>query len=134
MKRILVVEDNRANLRLVRDVLERAGYLVLSAQDADAGIALARSERPDLVLMDIQLPGKDGLTATRLLKGDPATRDIPVVAVTAQAMRGDRERFLAAGFDHYVDKPIRYRALVALLRRLLRPEVPGTKGGDDGAC
>ncbi len=119
MKRVLVVEDNAANLRLVSDILARAGYAVLSATDARAGIALATAEVPDLILMDIQLPGMDGLTATAHLKGDPRTAGIPVVALTAHAMTGDEQRILDAGCDRYVSKPIRYRRFLEVVAEIL---------------
>ena len=107
---ILVVEDNERNLKLLRDVLEYAGYDVRAARTAEDGITLAVSEPPDLVLMDLQLPGIDGLEALRRLRASPRTAGIPVVAVTAQAMKHDRERALEAGFDGYVEKPISVRA------------------------
>lgn len=106
MPRILVVEDNPDNMLLTVMLLESVGHEVLSAIDAEAGLTLARGERPDLILMDIQLPGMDGLEATALLKADPATRGIPVVALTALAMKGDEERIRAAGCDGYIAKPI----------------------------
>src|SRR5690606_24846489 len=105
MKRVLVVEDNPANMTLVTTILRRFGYEVLQAGDAPEGLAQAREEHPDLVLMDMQLPGMDGLEATRRLKADPETRDIPVVALTAQAMKGDEERIREAGCDGYLAKP-----------------------------
>ncbi|MBA3015679.1 MAG: response regulator [Proteobacteria bacterium] len=107
--KILVIEDTPANMKLVCDLLRHSGYTVLSAVDADQGIDLARQELPDLVLMDIQLPGMDGITATRLLKNDEATRHIKIIALTAFAMKGDREKMLAAGCDDYIAKPIRYK-------------------------
>ncbi len=119
MRRVLVVEDNAANLRLVGDILTRAGYAVLKAVTAQEGIDAAIREQPDLVLMDIQLPGKDGLTATRELKSDPATRAIPVMALTAHAMQGDEDRILAAGCDRYVSKPIRYREFLAIVAEMI---------------
>ena len=109
MATILVVEDNPANMTLALFLLESAGYAVLSATDAEAGLALARDRRPDLILMDIQLPGMDGLEATLQLKGGDATRAIPVIALTALAMKGDEERIRAAGCDGYIAKPIRYK-------------------------
>lgn len=117
MSRILLVEDSRANARLVRDILEQEGHEVLLATDADAGLALAREQSLDLILMDIQLPGTDGLIATRALKADPRTAAIPVVLLTALAMRGDRERGLAAGGDGYLTKPIRYQVLLDEVER-----------------
>jgi two-component system, cell cycle response regulator DivK len=116
---VLVVEDNPLNLKLVRDVLGHAGYRVLEAADAERGIALAREQRPDLVLMDVQLPGIDGVEALRRLRADPETAGIAVVALTAFAMRDDRERLLAAGFDGYVSKPVSVRELPGLLESLI---------------
>jgi two-component system, cell cycle response regulator DivK len=103
---VLIIEDNPRNLKLVRDVLNHAGYPTLEAETAEDGLALARDRQPGLVLMDVQLPGMDGVQALTRLRSDPATRDIPVVALTAFAMKADRERFLAAGFDNYVEKPL----------------------------
>lgn len=116
---ILVVEDNPVNMKLAAMLLEHAGYRVLRADNATDGIAAARAERPALVLMDIQLPGMDGLEATRRLKADAATADIKVVALTAFAMRGDEERIRAAGCDGYIAKPIEYRKFLAEVTRLL---------------
>jgi CheY-like chemotaxis protein len=113
MTRILVVEDSRTNMELAVLVLEAGGHSVLQAVDAATGIALARSECPDLILMDVQLPVMSGLEATAILKADPATRDIPIIALTALAMSGDRERIMAAGCDGYLEKPIRYKTLLA---------------------
>jgi len=109
MGKILVVEDNAANMELAVFLLESAGHSVLSATDAEAGLTLARDEQPNLILMDIQLPGMDGLQATAKLKRDDSTRSIPVVALTALAMKGDEERIRAAGCDGYIAKPIRYQ-------------------------
>ncbi len=120
---ILIVEDNPANLKLARVVLEKAGYAVLEAMDAEAGLALARAQRPDLILIDIQLPGMDGLTATQELKRDPATAPIPVLALTAYAMKGDEEKILAAGCDGYLAKPFRYRELLERVAGLLPPSL-----------
>jgi two-component system cell cycle response regulator DivK len=121
---ILIVEDNERNLKLVRDVLQFAGYDVVSASSAEQGIAMAMSQPPDLVLMDLQLPGMDGTEALRQLRGSPRTKAVPVVAVTAFAMKDDRERALDAGFDGYLEKPISVRSLPAQVRSfLLRPEV-----------
>ena len=116
---VLVVEDNPLNLKLVRDVLGHAGYRVLEATDGERGIALAREQRPDLVLMDIQLPGIDGVQALGRLRADPDTAGIPVVALTAFAMKDDRERLLAAGFDGYVEKPVSVRALPGQVATLI---------------
>ena len=119
MARILVVEDNPANMTLAVFLLQREGYTVLSAIDAEVGLTMARSGRPDLILMDIQLPGMDGLQATALLKADEATRAIPVIALTALAMKGDEERIRAAGCDGYVAKPIRYKEFLASIAESL---------------
>ena len=106
---VLIVEDNEKNLTLARDLLRVKGYETVEAIDAGGGIALAAEHHPALVLMDIQLPDMDGWAALQVLRADPRTADIPVVAVTAFAMEGDRERFLAGGFDGYITKPIDVR-------------------------
>jgi CheY-like chemotaxis protein len=103
---VLIVEDNPRNLKLARDILNHAGYDTLEAANAEEGLVLARQRRPGVVLLDIQLPGMDGMQALDRLRADPTTRDIPVIALTAFAMKADRERFLAAGFDRYVAKPL----------------------------
>jgi two-component system, cell cycle response regulator DivK len=122
---ILVVEDNERNLKLLRDV-EYAGYDVRVARTAEDGISLAASEAPDLVLMDLQLPGIDGMEALRRLRESPRTADIPVVAVTAQAMKQDRERALEAGFNGYIEKPISVRAFPDQVRGFLSDGQVGT--------
>jgi two-component system, cell cycle response regulator DivK len=122
---ILVVEDNERNRKLLRDVLEYAGYDVRAARTAEEGITLAVNEPPDLVLMDLKLPGIDGVEALRRLRASPRTADIPVVAVTAQVTREDRERALRAGFDGYVAKPISVRAFPDQVRRFLSSEEVG---------
>ncbi len=109
MAKVLVVEDNAANLTLATFLLKSVGHEIISATDAETGVALARSEHPDLILMDIQLPGMDGLEATGLLKSDEATRAIPVIALTALAMKGDEARIRAAGCDGYIAKPLAYK-------------------------
>ena len=106
---ILIVEDNARNLKLARDILNHVGYRTLEAENAEDGLALARAQRPDLVLMDVQLPGMDGVEALGRLRTDPLTADIPVVALTAFAMRDDRDRLLAVGFDAYLEKPLNVR-------------------------
>jgi len=103
---VLVVEDNEKNMKLFRDVLQASGFKTLEAATAEEGLELATAHRPSLVLMDIQLPGVDGIEALARLRADDRTADIPVLAVTAQAMRGDRERFAEAGFDGYLSKPV----------------------------
>ena len=124
---ILVVEDNERNLKLVRDVLEYAGYDVRVARTAEDGITSAVSEPPDLVLMDLQLPGIDGMEALRRLRESPATAGIPVVAVTAQAMKQDRERAMDAGFNGYIEKPISVRAFPDQIRGFLSGGEVGTQ-------
>ena len=115
MATILIIEDNPANMTLAVFLLHSAGHAVLTATDAEAGLTLARREQPDLILMDIQLPGMDGLEATALLKRDEATRAIPVIALTALAMKGDEERIRAAGCDGYIAKPLAYRDFLATI-------------------
>jgi two-component system cell cycle response regulator DivK len=115
MAKVLVVEDNAANMALATFLLQSAGHTVLSATDAEAGLTLARVEQPDLILMDIQLPGIDGLAATRLLKGDGLTGAIPVIALTALAMKGDEQRIRAAGCDGYIAKPLVYKDFLAVI-------------------
>ena len=123
---ILVVEDNERNLKLLRDLLEYEGYDVRVARTGEDAVTLAVKDPPDLVLMDLQLPGIDGMEALRRLRESPRTVDIPVVAVTAQAMKQDRERVLQAGFNGYVEKPISVRAFPDQVRRFL----PDEGGGD----
>ncbi|HEX5859218.1 MAG TPA: response regulator [Microbacterium sp.] len=106
---ILIVEDNPRNLKLVRDLLEHHGYLTLAAATGEEAIDLARAHRPHLVLMDVQLPGMDGVAALTRMRADPATAGLRIVAVTAFAMKHDRDRFLAWGFDGYIEKPISVR-------------------------
>jgi two-component system, cell cycle response regulator DivK len=115
MAKVLIVEDNPANMTLATFLVQSAGHAVISATDAEAGLTLARAEHPDLILMDIQLPGMDGLEATRQLKRDGSTSGIPVIALTALAMKGDEERIRAAGCDGYIAKPLAYRDLFAIL-------------------
>ncbi|HXI99534.1 MAG TPA: response regulator [Gemmatimonadaceae bacterium] len=120
MATVLIVEDNPANMTLATFLLKSAGYAVLSATDAEAGLTLARTEQPDLVLMDIQLPGMDGLEACAILKKNVATRDIPVIALTALAMKGDEERIRAAGCDGYIAKPLAYREFLTTIAARLQ--------------
>jgi two-component system cell cycle response regulator DivK len=119
MARVLIVEDNPSNMKLTVLLLEREGHEVIQATDAEEGVRLARAQLPKLILMDIQLPGMDGLTATRLLKSDAATRDIRIVALTALAMSGDREKIEAAGCDGYIAKPIRYQEFLKVVGEML---------------
>ncbi len=120
MTTILIIEDNRRSMLLIRDLLQMHGFRTLEAFDGEEGIARAKAERPDLILMDLQLPGMDGLTATRLLRQDPVTAGIPVVALTAHAMKGDRERALQAGCNGYIPKPIDTRRFLAQIQGFLR--------------
>jgi len=115
-ERVLVVEDNDKNMKLFRDVLQATGYSTLEAATGEDALQLARAHRPALVLMDVQLPGIDGLETLARFRDDERTASIPVVALTAQAMQGDRERFLASGFDGYLAKPVNIRELVAAVR------------------
>lgn len=113
MARILIIEDSPTNMMLSIAVLESAGHTLFQAERAAAGIEIARRERPDLILMDIQLPDMDGIEATRILKANPETQDIPIVALTAFTMKGDRARIMKAGCDGYIEKPIRYKDFLA---------------------
>ena len=119
---ILVVDDNDVNLELVRDLLEDQGYRVRVAIDANDAIAVLHDFRPRLILMDIQLPGMDGLTLTRMLKANPSMRDIRIVGLTGYAMAGDEERILAAGCDGYMAKPIDTRRLPGVISSMLFPQ------------
>jgi two-component system cell cycle response regulator DivK len=116
---ILVVEDTPANIKLVTMLLEKTGYRVLQAENAEDGIALAREHIPDLILMDIQLSGTDGLTAIRVLKQDRRTQHIKMIALTAYAMKGDDQRMIESGCDGYIAKPIRYQSFLEEVKRLL---------------
>ena len=120
-EKILVVEDNPLNMELTADILGAAGYTVLRAENAERGIALAREESPALILMDISLPGMDGLSAVEILREETETRTIPVVALTAHAMKGDEEKALVAGCDGYITKPIDTRALPGEVAGFIRP-------------
>jgi two-component system cell cycle response regulator DivK len=124
MANILIIEDNPANMKLASLLLRHAGHSVLRAVDAETGLTLARSSRLDLIMMDIQLPGMDGLAATALLKQDPVTAAIPVIALTALAMKDDQERSRAAGCDAYIAKPLRYQQLYDTIDALLAGSVP----------
>jgi two-component system cell cycle response regulator DivK len=119
MATILIIEDNPSNMKLSRLLLENVGHTVRCAVDAEAGLAQARAEHPDLILMDIQLPGMDGLAATILLKQDPATAGIPVIALTALAMKEDEGKTMAAGCDGYISKPFHYMELYGAINKLL---------------
>ncbi len=116
---ILIVEDNEKNRRLVRDVLQVRGYRTIESETAEEGIRLAQESGPALILMDIQLPGMDGIAALGHLRADPRTKDIPVIAVSASAMTHDRQKIMAAGFDDYQTKPISVREFLAAVREML---------------
>jgi two-component system cell cycle response regulator DivK len=122
---ILIVEDNEKNRKLVRDVLEFRKYRTAEADNAEEGLRLAKKLRPDLILMDIQLPGMDGIAALGHLRADPNTRAIPVMAVTASAMTQDRQKIMAAGFDDYQSKPISVREFGEAVRRVLDTRASG---------
>lgn len=111
--RILVVEDNELNMKLMRGIFNMGDYHIIEAVDAESGIRLAREHQPFLILMDIQLPGMDGLAATRIIKSDPLLKDIPVVALTGFAMQGDKEKAVEAGCDGYITKPIEVKAVIS---------------------
>ena len=119
MSLILIVEDNDKNLKLVRDVLQVKGYATIEAGTAEDGIVLARERKPDLILMDIQLPGMNGIEAIGVLRADPATAAIPVVAVTASVMPQDRNKITEAGFNAYVGKPINLKEFLDTVRNML---------------
>jgi len=117
---ILIIEDNEKNRKLVRDVLQVKGYKTMETETAEEGIRLAQESRPALILMDIQLPGIDGITALKRLRAEPKTRDIPVMAVTASAMTNKRQTMLAEGFDGYQTKPISLNDFLAEVERVLQ--------------
>jgi two-component system cell cycle response regulator DivK len=119
MAKILIIEDNAMNMKLATLLLHSAGHTVLCAVDAETGLALARADSIDLILMDIQLPGMDGLAAAALLKRDPATVAIPIIALTALAMKEDQEKARVAGCDAYIAKPLRYQELYSAIDALL---------------
>jgi two-component system cell cycle response regulator DivK len=122
MSLILIVEDNEKNLKLVRDVLQVKGYETLEAGTAEDGLKIARERKPALILMDIQLPGMNGIDALKTLRAGPATARIPVVAITASVMQQDRQQIMGAGFDGFIEKPINLRGLLDTVQRALRTE------------
>jgi two-component system cell cycle response regulator DivK len=122
MTLILIVEDNERNLKLVRDVLQVKGYTTIEARTAEDGIKLAAERQPELILMDIQLPGMNGIDALRVLRADPSTAKIPVVAVTASVMQQDRKLITEAGFDGYIGKPIAIKEFLGAVRKALGEE------------
>jgi two-component system cell cycle response regulator DivK len=119
MSLILIVEDNERNLKLVRDVLQVKGYTTIEAMTGEDGVKLAIEQKPDLVLMDIQLPGMNGIDALRVLRANPATSGIPIIAVTASVMQQDRKQITEAGFDAYVGKPINLKEFLEAVRKAL---------------
>ncbi|MCX5828098.1 MAG: response regulator [Deltaproteobacteria bacterium] len=118
-QRILIVEDNPLNRLLLKDVLEFHGYEIMEAGDGQAGVEMAKKYKPDLILMDLQMPVMDGVTAEKIIRGDPDTKNIKMIAVTSFAMSGDKERIMEAGFDHYISKPINIRELPVLIEEVL---------------
>jgi CheY-like chemotaxis protein len=124
IKTILVIEDNKLNMKLVNGLIKIGKYRMLEAIDAESGIQLIREQRPDLVLMDIQLPGMDGLSATKVIKEDPDLKDIPIVALTSFAMQGDEEKALAVGCTGYITKPIDTRKFLETVSQYLKDDNP----------
>lgn len=116
---ILIVEDNEKNLKLIRDYLQFKGYVTIEANTGEAGIELAREQKPSMILMDVQLPGIDGIQAMKSLKSDPVTQQIPIIALTSFAMRGDQEQFIKKGFDDYISKPINIKEIPEIVNRHL---------------
>ncbi len=119
MKKVLVIEDNEINLYLMRTILQKLGHQVIEAQDGFTGVELAIAERPDLILMDIQLPGLDGYGATKKIRANEETKDIPIIAITSYAMVGDREKILTAGCTAYIEKPIEPKSFIEELKKYL---------------
>jgi CheY-like chemotaxis protein len=121
-KTILVIEDNELNMKLVKELISIGKYRMLEANDAESGIQQIREQRPDLVLMDIQLPGMDGLSATKIIKEDSALKDIPIIGLTSYAMQGDEEKALAAGCTGYITKPIDTRKFLETVSEYLKDD------------
>ena len=126
--RILVVEDNDMNMQLVEYLLEEGGFSILKAASGEEALQVTAETVPDLILMDIHLPGMDGLTVVREMKGAERTRGVPILALTAHAMRGDRDRFLEAGCDGYISKPIDVKTFIPSIRKYLDPGDEGKSG------
>jgi two-component system cell cycle response regulator DivK len=120
MSRVLIVEDNDRNLELARDILQAKGYDTLEARTAEDGLEIARASPPDLILMDIQLPGMGGIEGLRALRAEPSTARIPVVAITASVMLADREEIMRAGFDGFIEKPITVKSFLGVVEDVLR--------------
>jgi two-component system, cell cycle response regulator DivK len=123
-KRILVIEDTEDNRRILRDLLTRAGFDLIEATDGESGVSMATAHRPDLILMDIQLPVFDGYEATRRIKANPDTKDIPIIAVTSYALSGDESKAIAAGCNGYVAKPFSPRKILAMVQEFLPSSGP----------
>ena len=120
MSLILIVEDNEKNLKLVRDLLKVKGYATAEAGTAEEGLRIARDRAPDLILMDIQLPGMSGIDAIKALRADPATVRIPVIAITASVMQQDRQQIMSAGFDGFIEKPINLRGFLNTVQQVVQ--------------
>lgn len=120
MSLVLIIEDNDRNLELVRDILQAKGYRTLEAGTAEDGLEIARGQAPDLILMDIQLPGMSGIEALKVLRDDPATAALPVVAITASVMKSDRDQIMRAGFDGFIEKPITVRSFLEVVEVALQ--------------
>ncbi|HCC68359.1 MAG TPA: hypothetical protein DEP99_00510 [Nitrospiraceae bacterium] len=118
-KKILIVEDDEKNLKLMRVILKNAGYETIEAENGEKGVKLAKENIPSLILMDIQMPVMDGIEALRILKTDPLTKDIPVIAFTSYTMKGNKERFLEEGFDGYLSKPIDVKGFLDIVKSIL---------------
>ncbi len=121
MSLVLIVEDNEKNMKLVRDILQAKGFETMEAVNAEDGIKLALARVPDLVLMDIQLPGMNGMEALKVLRAEPATAKVPVVAITASVMTQDRQQIMDTGFDGFIEKPINLRDFLATVNASIRP-------------
>jgi two-component system cell cycle response regulator DivK len=122
VNKILIVEDNEKNLKLFSVIIKSLGYETLTAMNGEEGVKMAKENAPDLILMDIQMPVMDGLAAMKALRAKPETASIPVIALTSYAMKEDKERFLAEGFDGYISKPIDKNAFIDAVLKMLRPE------------
>ncbi len=127
--KVLIIEDNPLNMKLITEILKTEGYEYLEAEDASKGIDIARKELPDIILMDIQLPDMDGIQAMRILRNDSNTSSIKIIALTAFAMKGDRERFLREGFDGYLAKPFKYSQLINAIKDLYQHREESNTGG-----
>lgn len=120
-KKILIVDDNENNRLLISDILQYRGYEISEAEDGEKGISMARQLKPDLILLDMQMPGMDGFAAAQILKSDPLTKDIKIIVVTSLAMKGDREKIIALGVDDYIAKPIDTRQFPVLVEKHIGP-------------